>query len=68
MNYEERVIADLLCGAPDGTHMEWLWQEIEDMLEGRMTRERLDAVEDMTLRDIICRVASKAAQRAGCEA
>lgn len=58
----ERVLADLNGGSPDNTHMEWLWQEIEEVMYGNGVTNR-DAREDMTLLDLCKRTAQKAALR-----
>jgi len=60
--YYEKVLDDLTGGAPDNTHMEWLWQEVEGLMHGSGIELR-DAREDMTLLDLCKRTAQKAALR-----
>ncbi len=57
----DEIYDDLTSGNPDGTHMEWLWQTIEGMLECGSHRIRIDAIEDMTLADIIRKLADEKA-------
>jgi hypothetical protein len=62
LTYYEKVLADLTGGNPDGTHMEWMWAELESLMTGNATEKR-DAREDTTILDLCKETAKKAAIR-----
>lgn len=60
----EEVTDDLCSGSPDNAYQEDLWTVVESILLTADKQARMDAIEDLTIMDLIAKVAEVRADRA----